>query len=80
MKKVWIAGAGSGIGEALLKEFANDKNVFCVGVSRRGKNWTSSLENGVNYKLDLCTETQIIQFLQNYFESQSLDAVYITLG
>lgn len=80
MKKIWIAGAGSGIGKVLLEEFANDRNVFCIGVSRSGKNWTSNLEHGVNYKLDLRTETQIIQFLETYFEPQSLDAVYITLG
>ncbi len=80
MKKIWIAGAGSGIGETLLQEFANDKSVFCVGVSRRGRKLNSNLEHGVNYNLDLRSEIELIRFLENYFQTQDLDGVYITLG
>ncbi len=81
VKNIWIAGAGSGIGKALLEELQKRNNLFSVGCSRRGISFSSKLERGVNYKIDLTKEKEIIYFLEKIHEYLGkLDGVYITLG
>lgn len=75
MRTAIIAGAGSGIGKALLIQLSI--NSRAIGLSRRGEEDKSELVSGKNYKCDLRNESEI----KNIFDKvQSIDSIYITLG
>jgi NAD(P)-dependent dehydrogenase (short-subunit alcohol dehydrogenase family) len=82
VKKILIAGAGTGIGEALLSELKEKKDCFSIGISRRGiPKKEEPFKDGKNYLCDLLNPEEILTFINSLKNSwESLDALYLTFG
>lgn len=76
VKTTIVAGAGSGIGKALLERL-HQKEHFSIGFSRRGIERELILRSGLNYKCDFRNE----ESTKLAFSSlEKIDALFITIG
>ncbi|PJZ70806.1 3-oxoacyl-ACP reductase [Leptospira perolatii] len=82
-RRILVAGAGTGIGKALLDKFNSISEAEVIGFSRKGIRWErhSDLEAGANYYCDLLDRQKVFHFC-NTLKSKwdRLDAIYFTFG
>lgn len=81
-RRIWITGASSGIGEALVKELANDDTE--IWISSRSLTKLSSIAEGLPGKvhplpIDL-SQYECVEQLKQTFENQVLDQIYLIAG
>lgn len=76
VKTTVVAGAGSGIGSALLEKL-HQNNHYSLGFSRRGIELEKLLRSGINYKCDFRNEDSIKSAFNNL---EKIDSLFITMG
>ncbi len=83
LKKIWITGASSGIGEALTKKFAEEK--WQVAASARRENLLQKLNkhnsNIYPFPLDVTDSNKTIQVFENIIKKlESIDVCVFCTG
>lgn len=82
MKNIWITGASSGIGQALVKELASENTQ--IWISSRSQDKLDKIAEGLPGKVNSLpvdlSEYECVAFLKETFKDTVLDEIYLIAG